>query len=207
MKRSGYRTIFHIYLIFFLSLLVAVLLAGCFFFLTITIQRPDGQTARSDWPKVFTENFKEQIIFVDATPQIKQAGMAALQDNGIGVQLLDASSQEVFSFQKPEQAGTSYSGVELLELYQTGRIKPDGTTALIGTVSNAGNEYAYVLFFPVNISKVTMYLNGERFANGKTVLLPILVALVLLVLAAGVFYGLLTTRAMKRLIASVQEKI
>lgn len=205
MKRSGYRTIFHIYLIFFLSLLVAVLLAGCFFFMTITVQRQDGQTARSDWPKVFTENFKEQIIFVDATPQIKQAGMAALQDNGIGVQLLDASGQEIFSFRKPEQAGSAYSGVELLELDQTGRITPDGTTAFIGTVFNAGKEYAYVLFFPVNISKVTMYLNGERFANGKTVLLPILAALVLLVLAAGVFYGLFITRAMKRLMDSVQE--
>ncbi len=33
MKQSGYRTIFHIYVIFFLSLLGAVLLAGCLFFL------------------------------------------------------------------------------------------------------------------------------------------------------------------------------
>lgn len=205
MKRSGYRTIFHIYLIFFLSLLGAVLLAGCLFFLTIILQKPDGKMARSDWPKQFTEDFKEQIIFVDATPQIKQAGLVELQDNGIGIQLLDASGQEVFSHQKPEQAGTAYSGVELLELYQTGQLENNRATAFVGTVSNAGDEYAYVLYFPMNISKVTMYLNGERFAGGKTILLPILAALVLLVLAAGLLYGLFTTRAMKRLMAAVQE--
>lgn len=205
MKKSGYRTIFHIYLIFFLSLLGAVILGGCLFFLTIIIQKPDGEIARSDWPKHFTEGFKKQIVFVDAAPQIKQTGLAELQDNGIGIQLLDASGQEVFSYQKPEQAGTAYSSVELLELYQKGRTESDGTTALIGTVSNAGDEYAYVLYFPVNISKVTMYLNGERFTGGKTVLIPILAALFLLVLAAGVLYGIFTVRAMKRLMTAVQE--
>ena len=65
MKRSGYRTIFHIYLIFFISLLGAVLLAGCLFFLTITVQMPDGRLVRSDWPKDFTESFREEIIFAD----------------------------------------------------------------------------------------------------------------------------------------------
>lgn len=205
MKRSGYRTIFHIYLIFFLSLLGAVLLAGCLVFLTITVQKPDGGITRSDWPKRFAEDFKEQIVFIDTAPQIKQAGIATLQDNGIGVQLLDASGQEVFSFQKPEQADPAYSGVELLELYQAGQMGDNKTTAFIGTVSNAGDKYAYVLYFPMNISKVTMYLNGERFAGGKTILLPITAALVVLVLAAGVLYGLFITRAMKRLTAAVQE--
>ena len=55
MKRSGCRTIFHICLIFVLSLLGALLMAVCLFFLTITIRKPDGKTARSDWPIRFTE--------------------------------------------------------------------------------------------------------------------------------------------------------
>ena len=205
MKRSGYRTIFHIYLIFFLSLLGAVLLAGCLFFLTLTVQTVDGRMVRSDWPKEFTEDFKEQIVFVDTTPQIKQAGLTALQENGIGLQLLDAFGREVFSYQKPEQADTTYSGVELLELSQTGQMENSGTTAFIGTVTNAGDKYAYILYYPVNISKVTMYLNGERFAGGKAILLPILAALFLLILLSGVLYGLFTTRAMKHLTTAVQE--
>ena len=42
MKRSGYRTIFHIYLIFFLALLGTVLLAGYFFL-------PDGFCSDTGW--------------------------------------------------------------------------------------------------------------------------------------------------------------
>ena len=99
MKRSGCRTIFHICLIFVLSLLGALLMAVCLFFLTITIRKPDGKTARSDWPIRFTEEFKDQIIFAGTVWQVKQAGLAALQDNGIGVQLLDASGREVFGYQ------------------------------------------------------------------------------------------------------------
>ena len=205
MKRSGYRTIFHIYLIFFLSLLGTVLLAGSLIFFTISIQKPDGQIARSDWPKLFTEDFKEQIYFVDSAPQIKQAGIKELQELEIGIQILDASGLEVFSFQKPEYAKTVYSGLELLELYQSGRADEREITAFTGRVSDNGNEYAYVLFFPVKVAKVTMYLNGERFAGGKTVILPVLLVLLLLVLIAGVLYGFFATRAIKRLATAVQE--
>ena len=205
MKRSGYRTILHIYLIFFLSLLGTVLLAGCLFFLMIFIQKPDGGIVRSDWPKQFAEEFREQIIFVDAAPQIRQAGLAALQDDGVGVQLLDADGREIFSYQKPEFARTYYSSVELLELYQTGPAEHDGTTVFIDTVSHVGNAYAYVLYFPVSISKVTMYLNGAQFTGGKTILLPILLVLLFLVLLCGVIYGLYVTKAMRRLTTAVQE--
>ena len=192
-------------MIFFLSLLGTFLLAGSLFFLTITIQKADGQMARSDWPQLFTDEFKVQIIFIDMVPRIKQSGIAALQDNGIGLQLLDVSGREVFSYQKPEQADTAYSSMDLLQLCQTGRIKDSGLTACMGTVSNAESGYTYILYFPVNISKVTMYLNGERFTGGRMIILPILSALFLLVLISGVLYGLFTTRAMKRLTTAVQE--
>lgn len=174
MKRSGYRTIFHIYLIFFISLLGAVLLAGCLIFLTITVQMPDGRLVRSDWPKDFTESFREEIIFADSTPQIKHTGMESLQENGIGIQLLDSSGREVFSYQEPEQAKAVYSGAELLRIAETGKLEAGEAAAFAGSVSNSGNEYAYILFFPVDVPKVTMYVNGKQFAGGKTIILPIL---------------------------------
>lgn len=43
MKKSGYRTIFHIYLIFLLGLLGAFLASACFFFLLITFKLYDLQ--------------------------------------------------------------------------------------------------------------------------------------------------------------------
>lgn len=205
MKRSGYRTVFHIYLIFFLSLLGTLLLASVLFYQTISIRTPNGASERSDWPKSFAEEFHSQIIFPGGAPQVKQAGMALLQDYEVGLQILNASGHEVLSYQKPEQAPTAYSSAELLQLLQTGKLEDSDTTIFAGTTSNAGERYVYLLYFPVNISKVTMYVNGEQFSGGKAILLPILSALFLLVLVLGVLYGLFTTRSMKRLTAAVHE--
>lgn len=106
---------------FFLSLLGTLLLTGWLFFLTVSVQAPDGTGARSDRPKVFTEDFRQQVIFIDGLPQIKQAGMALLQENTAGIQVLDTSGYEVYSYQKPEQARSVYSHAELLRLIQSGR--------------------------------------------------------------------------------------
>ncbi len=205
MKRSGYRTIFHIYLIFFLALLGTVLLAGYFFFQTVSVRTPAGTNIRSDWPKVFAADFWEQIIFINDVPQVKQAGMALLQEHEVGIQILDASGSEVFSYQKPEQAGTAYSSAELLQLVQSGKSADGEMTVCAGIAADAGTEYACLLYFPVNVSRVTMYVNGERFAGGKTMIVPVLAALFLLVLVSGVLYGLLTTRAIKRLTTAIRE--
>jgi signal transduction histidine kinase len=205
MKPSGYRTIFHIYLIFFLSLLGTVLLAGCLIFMTFSIQIPHGTIARSDWPKTFTEDFKNQIVFIDTTPQIKQSGMALLQDNGVVIQILDSSGLVVFSYQEPEQANTTYSNTELLQLFQMGKLENSETTAFVGTAFNDGTDYIYILYFPVDISKVTMYVDGEWFSGGKTIILSILSTMLLLVLILGVLYGVFTAKSMKRLTTSIQE--
>ena len=145
MKQSGYRTVFHIYLIFVLSL-VATFLLGCWLFLqTFFIQSPSGANVRSDWPKAFTENFQQQIIFIDGAPQIRQAGISLLQENTIGIQILDTSGREVFSYQKPEQARTTYSSAELLRLVQPGHSAKSGTAIFSATVSGSGSEYVYIL--------------------------------------------------------------
>lgn len=57
MKSSGYRSIFHIYLIFFLSLFGALTAAVILSFLLFSLQKPDGSLVRSDWPRKFTEQF------------------------------------------------------------------------------------------------------------------------------------------------------
>lgn len=129
MKQSGYRTVFHIYLIFFLFLLGTLLLAGWLFFLTVSIQVPDGTRARSDWPKAFTEDFRQQVIFIDGLPQIKRAGMKLLQENAAGIQVLDPSGCEVYSYRKPEQVPGVYSNAELLRLIQSGHAGDSNLTA------------------------------------------------------------------------------
>ncbi|WP_283606458.1 sensor histidine kinase [Faecalispora anaeroviscerum] len=205
MKKSGYRTIFHIYLIFFLALLGAIIAAISLFYLLVTVQTPGGSTIKSDWPKSFTEDFRAQIIFINNKAQVKQSGIELLQKNDIGLQILDHSGYEIFSYQKPEQADNTYSTTEFLYLYQTGQLKDSKSTSFIGTVTNDGNDYAYILHFPVKISKITMYLNAERFTGGKTIIIFIVGILFIVILVSGIIYGFWTTRIMNRLTASIRE--
>ena len=109
MKKSGYRTTFHIYFIFLLTLIGTILSAILLFFLLITVQKPDGSYVRSDWPKSFTENFSEQILFADGTPRVAQAGIELLQDNGVGLQILAPDGREAFSYGKPDSVSGFYS--------------------------------------------------------------------------------------------------
>ena len=120
MKKSGYRTVFHIYLIFFLSLLGTILAAIGLFMLLITIGKPNGETVRSDWPSTFTEDLKEQIIFIDDKPQLKQAGLELLRDNQIGLQILDDAGNEIHGFQTTEDSVTHYEISDLLQLAKKG---------------------------------------------------------------------------------------
>ncbi len=205
MKKSGYRTVFHVYLIFFLSLLGVIIAAVGIFYLLITVQTPSDFTIRSDWPKTFTEDFREQIIFINDKPQVKQAGIELLRKNSIGLQILDHSGYEIFSYQRPKQADATYSNTELLYLYQTGQLENSETTSFVGTVIINGNDYAYILHFPVKISKITMYLNGDRFTDGKTIVILIVGILFAVVLVSGIIYGFWTTRIMSRLTASISE--
>lgn len=205
MRKSGYRTVFHIYLMFFLSLLSTILAVAFLGFLLITVQQPDGSMKRSDWPKTFTEAFREQILFIDDTPQITQAGVELLHDNNVGIQILNSSGTDVYHYQKPRQAGETYSSTDLLRLSQTGQTEDGQAAAFVATVSNKGKDYAYILYFPVKISKVTMYLNGERFTGGKTIVLFVSGVLLLAAITSGVLYGFWTARAMKRLTTSIQD--
>ncbi len=210
MKQSGYRTTFHIYLIFFLSLLGTLIAVCCLLVMLITTTNPNDKTVRSDQPKIFTQEFSEYIIFVNNSPQIKQTGIELLQETHVGLQILDAAGNEVYAYQKPDHAQDYYSNTELLLLYQTGHFDKElaGTknwTAFIGVITGKEKDYAYVLYFPVNIQKITMYLNGERFAGGKKFIIFIISILLSTALFLGLGYGLFITKAISRLSASIRS--
>lgn len=205
MKKSGFRTIFHVYLIFFLSLLGAIIAAMCLFYFLITVRTPSGSLVKSDWPKTVTEEFNNQILFTDGKVHIRQAGIELLQENRIGLQVLNPAGHEIYHYQKPEQANSNYSNTALLRLQQTGQFENSETSTLIGSVKNSGNDYTYLLHFPFKISMVTMYFSGYNFGGGKSIVLLIVSTLFIIVLVSGIFYGFWTTRVMGRLTTAMKE--
>lgn len=207
MKKSGYHTTFHIYLIFLLSLLGAIAVAAGLFFMSITIQKPDGTGVRSDWPKEVATQLEEGLTFDQGEPLLREELVNFLQDNEIGLQILDESGHQIFEYRKPEGTSSFYSAAEVLQFSQSGRVDREGVTVstLSGTVSHGDREYVYLLYFPLNVRQVTMYLSGERFDGGKQILLAVVAALVLLILAAGGVYGFWITRQMDKIGTSVRE--
>lgn len=207
MKKSGYHTIFHIYRLFFVALFGTILVAIGLFLLVITIQKPDGATVRTDWPKTFTENFREQIIFIDDAPQVTQSGMELLQDNDIGLQILDNLGYEIYSYQKPKKTKTQYTNIELLPFFQTGHedVKADKISSFIEEITHNGSEYAYILYFPMEIKKLTMYLNAERFTSGKALIIFLMGFLLIVILVLGIVYGFWTAKIIRYLTTSIKD--
>ncbi|WP_326513900.1 HAMP domain-containing sensor histidine kinase [Clostridium intestinale] len=205
MKKSGYRSILHIYLIFFIALLSVIIFSAIFLFSVVSVNTPDGTVVRSNYPKEFTENFYEQIIFVDDKPQIKQFGLELLQTNNAGIQILDYNGLEITSCKKPENAKTIYSDTDLLQLYQTGHINDSQSTSFIGNLTYDKNNYTYIIHFPMNISKITMYLNGDKFITGKTIILLFLGVVFLIILLVGVIYGFWITKIINRISISIKS--
>lgn len=165
MKQSGYRTTFHIYLIFFLSLLGTLIAVCCLFAMLITATNPNGKNVRSDQPKIFTQDFSKYIVFVNDTPKIKQTGLELLQETHVGLQILDDAGNEVYAYQKPNNAQDYYSNTDLLQLYQTGHFdnaSPEDMTAFIGVITGNEKDYAYVLYFPMNMPQV---ISGEYISG------------------------------------------
>lgn len=205
MKQSGYRTTFHIYSIFFLSLLGTLLGVCCLFAMLITAPGPNGKNVRSDWAKKFTLDFSDSIIFMDGSPTVKQTGLERLQDNHIGLQILDTAGNEVYAYQKPDNARDYYSSTDLLQLNQSGHFDTEDMTSFAGTAAEGEQDYVYILHFPVNIQKITMYLNGEHFTGGKRIIFFAAGILLTAVIFLGLAYGFFITKTIRRFVTSIGD--
>jgi signal transduction histidine kinase len=203
MKKSAYKSIFHLYFIFFFLLIITIAIGITMLFYTITIHKSNGQAELSNWPKQFTENFSEQIFFVNDIPQIKQTGVEQLQTNNLWLQIINENGTELLNYKTPQQLPTHYSDSELLKLYQTGG--NSDTTAFLGNIQYKGQDFIYIIGFPVKITKVTMYVATDKFTGGKPILLGLMAVMFVIVLLLGIGYGYWITKNMSRITTAINE--
>ena len=202
MKRSGYKSAFHIYVIFFI-LLIGTLAAGIGMVVyNITIQKPDGQVGLSKWPIDFTNDFSEYIVFTGDVPQIKQSGLKLLQENDLWFQIIDANGNEIQSFDKPQGVPSHYSPSAILNIYQNGIGKD---SVFLRNLHSGDKEWTYMIGFPVQISKVTMYVSGDRFTTFKPVVFVMFGVTLLLLVIAGFLYSFLVAKQTTHIRKSIRE--
>lgn len=202
MKRSGYKSVFHIYVIF-LILLIGTLAAGFGMILyNITIQKPDGQVGITKWPIDFTKDFSRYIAFADDVPRIKQSGLKLLQENNLWLQIIDTNGDEIQSFDKPQEIPGHYSPSDLLNIYQNGT---GDYSVFLGSIQSGGKEWTYLIGFPMQISKITTYVNKDRFATAKPIVLVMICVMLLLLIASGFLYSFIITKQMALMRKSIRE--
>ncbi len=204
MSKHNYKSMLHIYFIFFLVSIVILLISLFFFIQVITIQDPNGNQVRSSWPKLFTENISNYIFLDNGMVGLNEEGKQILSDNQVGLQIIDVSGEEIYAFQTSANVPITYSQGDLLNIYQNQQLQQE-TTSLIGTYMNNEKEYVYLVHFPLKLQKVTMYLNGEQFTEGKTIFFILGSAFLLLIIIGGIIYGFYMTKTMTHLMTAIQD--
>lgn len=201
MKRSGYKSAFHIYGLF-LILMILILAAGAGMVLyAVTVQKSDGEIVRSDWPAEFTRAFSEEIIFLEGEPVITQRGFEALKDNGLWLQILDSTGRVVKGVSVPEGQPEEYSPDRLLNTLDS-----RGSKAVFsGVAEDSGTGWIYLIGFPMDIAKITMNVNAGRFASGKSYALFSAGAVIFLTAVLGLAYGFAVTRRLSKMTEAVDE--
>ncbi|NJI80514.1 HAMP domain-containing histidine kinase [Clostridioides difficile] len=203
MRKPSYKTILHSYLIFFVIFLCLIFIVIGIFLSLITIQQPNGKYVHSDWAKKFTEDFNEQIMFIDNKPQIKEYGLEKLQENKLWLQILDSNGNIVYGFSEPKDHKNYYSNSELLALVEQNN-SSDGTT-YFNTITNNKNDFIYIIHFPLNISKVNMFFDGNKFIGGKSIIFSIIVIIFLIILIFGVIYSYWVTKCISNITIAVSD--
>ncbi|CAB1240740.1 MAG: HAMP domain-containing sensor histidine kinase [Oscillospiraceae bacterium] len=202
MKRSRYKSSLHIYVIFFI-LLIGTLAAGVGMVVyNITIQKPDGHVEFSKWPIDFTNDFSEYIIVTGDRPQIKQSGLKLLQENNLWIQIIDANGNEIQSLDKPQSVPSHYSPSAILNIYQNG-IGED--SVFLGNLHFGDEEWTYMIGFPVQITKVTMYVSGDRFTTFKPIMFVTFGVTLLLLIITGFLYSFLVAKQTTHIRKSIRE--
>jgi len=183
---------------------IAVILVGIGLILSvITSTDPNGNNVRSNWPLQFTRDFAGHIVAEDNLPTVSDAGIIELDSNNLWIQIVDANGNEVYSHNTTTTQQTHYAPIAFLELYQ-GEDSME-LTVCVGMVEYNTDQWTYIIGFPMNITKVTMYLDGDSFTGGKSILLILLSAAGLLMIVCGGIFGLWITRHFRKMTQAVGQ--
>lgn len=203
MHKPSYKIMLRSYLIFFIIFLCLIFTVIGIFLSLITIQQPNGKYVRSDWAKKFTEDFNGEVVFIDNKPRIKQSGLEKLQENKLWLQILDSNGNIIYGFSEPKDHKNYYSNSELLALANQNN-SSDGTV-YFNTITNNKNDFIYIIYFPLNISKVNMFFDGTKFIGGKSIIFSIIGIIFLIILAFGIAYSYWVTKCISNITASVSD--
>lgn len=118
--------------------------------------------------------------------------------------MIDTNGDEIQSFDKPQEISDHYSPSDILNIFQNGM---DHYSVFFGSVELEDKEWTYMIGFPIQVSKVILYVNEERFATFKPVVLVMFGVMLLLLVISSFIYGFIVSKQMKQIRKAIREVV
>lgn len=189
MKAKLPKSIVYIYVVPLIMLIGLIICQIVTVFYTTTTITQEGSVVSIREARNLTKLFAEQLTFTGTKVQLAEEGRLLLKEKHLWLQLIDENGNEIQSYEKPEEIAGHYSPFELLTLYQSG---VGEYSAFIG--QDEATHITYIIGCPLKISKVTMYIDKERYNSGKILIIVTIGVTFLLMIGLGVFYNVIVTK-------------
>lgn len=164
---------------------------------------PNKSKVKSNWPQEYTRSFASFLDLEGRIPAIRQAGIKELEDNRLWIQILDEKGSEVLAYNTAASLPKHYSPSDFLVLSQS----ESGPKEIVcaNTVTANQRQWIYLMGFPMNIKKVTMFVNGESFTGGKSIVIMLTSSAALLMLLTSGVFGIWVIRQMKKMTQAIGQ--
>lgn len=199
MKDKGKQNLFARAVIFLSVLIIGIAAAaiGLFYYI-FSIPEPEGASI-ADWPQRFTDNFSLWTTYENGQITVEEIGLERLDQYGLWIQYINESGEEIFSHNKPGGWPESYLASELLALNASHF--ENGYTVFVSTMEDGGETCSYVVGFPYDVGKLTLYYNGARVSRlsvaAKILIMAAFAALVILIVAYSVWLSRKLSKVVK----------
>ncbi|MGM0215340.1 sensor histidine kinase [Enterococcus sp. AZ109] len=203
MKKSSYKSILMLYSTLFILAILVILIGLGLLAKVITATDPNGNTVKSSWPQEFTDDFSTYFDLNGDVPQINQSGLQQLNENHLWLQVLDENGTVIMSNNTSGEQAGHYAPMDVLSLYQGEENSAE--TVCANQVTTNNGEWTYLIGFPMNIAKVTMFVDGDSFSGGKSLVIPLMTAAGFLMLVIGGVFGVWIIRHMGKMTQSIGQ--
>lgn len=152
--------------------------------------------------EVTATRFSDEIIVKNGKPTITNRGQKILEENHAWVQILNKEGKEVAAYQTPASLPTSYSPVEIVQMYKYKEVNGK-TTVFVGEAENL--SYFFGIEDP-KLMRVVYNFNFDQISYIFTKLfLVFLVADLLIATLVGFLFGSRLTKPMYKLIEGIHR--
>lgn len=186
MKKLKYGRTVNLYLrLGFIVLAVLAIFIGIgFYVFNVKLSSENSFINWSSWPAYYTSNFDKEISLQNGNVQLTESAVNDLKKYKLTLQVINENGDVIFEYNEYQDSIKHYSPMEMVQLYKTGGAKKD-CTKFVGSISDNGEEYAYIIGFPAKISKITLYFNHDNYLNVKFIILGLFIMVLLSIIAYG----------------------